>query len=168
MRSVHPMIFYNISGGSEDHHKADGTRQTAAHWSGRLSKIPRTWSSNWKRAKEGDLSTRRCARSFGKAAHSSANLAWEGCGLGSGPHTGPDGSAAHGEEEGASMWAPFSTSRLTLANQIRISCDTVSIFRALSVFSQKKKGHECIFWKFRWYLKPNARIENAFYSWIYI
>jgi len=113
-------------------------------------------------------STRRCARSFGKAAHSSANLAWEGCGLGSGPHTGPDGSAAHGEEEGASMWAPFSTSRLTLANQIRISCDTVSIFRALSVFFPKKNGSECIFWKFRWYLKPNARIENAFYSWIYI
>jgi len=94
MRSVQPMIFYNISGGNEDHHKADGARQTAAHWSGRLSKIPRTWSSNWKRAKEGDLSTRRCARSFGKAAHSSANLAWEGCGLGSGPHTGLDGSAA--------------------------------------------------------------------------
>ena len=168
MRSVQPMIFYNISGGNEDHHKADGARQTAAHWSGRLSKIPRTWSSNWKRAKEVDLSTRRCARSFRKAAHSSANLAWEGCGLGSGPHTGPDGSAAHGEEEGASMWAPFSTSRLTLANQIRISCDTVSIFRALSVFFPKKNGSECIFWKFRWYLKPNARIENAFYSWIYI
>ena len=109
--------------------------------------------------KRGTWALRRCARSFGKAAHSSANLAWEGCGLGSGPHTGPDGSAAHGEEEGASMWAPFSTSRLTLANQIRISCDTVSIFRALSVFFPKKKGSECIFWKFRWYLKPNARIE---------
>ena len=48
------------------------------------------------------------------------------------------------KEEGASMWAPFSTSRLTLANQMRISCDTVSIFRALSVFFPKKKGSECI------------------------